>query len=132
MFKTLCFLTITTCNWNLCVIISVSISLLLVKTPYEFYWLLLSYFIWDKVFKNGPSEICGRQPLSNLKWLFKGCLPQILLGPFLNTLPHFFGDKIFLTPCTDSFPIMTLELVTQKIFKNFMKFNHHRFCFNPF
>ena len=28
---------------------------------------------WDKVFKNGPSEI------------FKGCLPQILLGPFLNT-----------------------------------------------
>ena len=20
--------------------------------------------------------------------LFKGCLPQILLGPFLNTLPH--------------------------------------------
>ena len=24
--------------------------------------------IWDKVFKNGPSEICGRQPLKNLKW----------------------------------------------------------------
>ena len=23
--------------------------------------------IWDKVFKNGPSEICGRQPLKNLK-----------------------------------------------------------------
>ena len=22
---------------------------------------------WDKVFKNGPSEICGRQPLKNLK-----------------------------------------------------------------
>ena len=29
---------------------------------------------WDKVFKNGPSKI------------FKGCLPQISLGPFLNTL----------------------------------------------
>ena len=28
---------------------------------------------WDKLFKNGPSQI------------FKGCLPQILLGPFLNT-----------------------------------------------
>ena len=46
---------------------------------------------WDKVFKNGPSEICGRQPLENLKGygllkFFKGCLPQILLGPFLNTL----------------------------------------------
>ena len=25
------------------------------------------HFIWDKVFKNGPSEICRRQPLNNLK-----------------------------------------------------------------
>ena len=24
--------------------------------------------IWDKVFKNGPSKICERQPLKNLKW----------------------------------------------------------------
>ena len=23
--------------------------------------------IWDKVFKTGPSKICGRQPLKNLK-----------------------------------------------------------------
>ena len=23
--------------------------------------------IWDKVFKNGPSKIFGRQPLNNLK-----------------------------------------------------------------
>ena len=57
--------------------------------------------IWAKVFKNGPNKICGRQPLKNLKlydlWsrpyhfnFFKGSLPQILLGPFLNTLPHFF------------------------------------------
>ena len=22
---------------------------------------------WGKVFKNGPSKICGRQPLKNLK-----------------------------------------------------------------
>ena len=22
---------------------------------------------WDKVLKNGPSKICGRQPLKNLK-----------------------------------------------------------------
>ena len=27
-------------------------------------WLQL---IWVKVFKNGPSKICGRQPLKNLK-----------------------------------------------------------------
>ena len=28
-----------------------------------------SHMIWGKVFKNGPSEICGRQPLKNLKEL---------------------------------------------------------------
>ena len=44
------------------------------------------YYIWDKIFKNGPSKICGRQPLKSLKGY--GVLPQILLGPFLNTLSH--------------------------------------------
>ena len=50
--------------------------------------------IWFKVFKNGPSNICGRQPFKKLKCrpyhckCFKGCLPQILLDPFLNTLTH--------------------------------------------
>ena len=31
--------------------------------------------IWDKVFKNGPSQICGRQPLKYMKWygLLKHC-----------------------------------------------------------
>ena len=24
--------------------------------------------IWDKLFKNGPSRICGRQPLKNFTW----------------------------------------------------------------
>ena len=28
---------------------------------------LNGWFIWDKVFKNEPSKICGRQPLQNLK-----------------------------------------------------------------
>ena len=46
----------------------------------------------EQIFKNGPSKTCGRQPLKNLKEYgllkqsFKGCLPQILLDPFLNTL----------------------------------------------
>ena len=26
-----------------------------------------NYFKWDKAFKNGPSKICGRQPLKKLK-----------------------------------------------------------------
>ena len=55
--------------------------------------------IWNKAFKNGPSKICGRQPLKNLLVyglfkqpypfkFFKGCLPQILLGLLLNTLSY--------------------------------------------
>ena len=45
--------------------------------------------LWDKVFKSGPSKICGKQPLKSLKQtisphIFKGCLLQILLGRFLN------------------------------------------------
>ena len=54
---------------------------------------------WDKVFKDRPTKTCGRQPLKNLigygvfkqtisLQIFKGCLPQKLLGPFLNTLSH--------------------------------------------
>ena len=66
-----------------------------------------STFIWVKVFKNGPSKTCGRQPLkirSDMVCLsrsyhfkfFKGCLQQTLLGPFLNTLTHFISDQLVL------------------------------------
>ena len=52
---------------------------------------------WDKVFKNGPRTIYGRQSLKKLNGydmhksdhpfkFFKGCPPQIFFGPFLNTL----------------------------------------------
>ena len=34
--------------------------------------------IWDKVFKNGPSKVCGRQPLKNLKGY--GLLKLTILG----------------------------------------------------
>ena len=46
-----------------------------------------------KVFKNESSKICGRQPLKNCLSgpysfkFFKGCLPQVLLGSFLNIWP---------------------------------------------
>ena len=43
----------------------------------------------DKVFKNGPSKICGSCLSRTYHFkFFKGCLPQILLGTFLNTLSH--------------------------------------------
>ena len=57
------------------------------------YILLAPYkmIIWNKVFKNGPSKICGRQHLKKLKLcgLFKqiivqGCLPHILLAYFIQ------------------------------------------------
>ena len=38
---------------------------------------------WDEVFKNGASKTCGRLP-----FYFQDCLPQILLGPFLNILSN--------------------------------------------
>ena len=47
---------------------------------------------WVKVFKNGPSKICRRQPLKNLKWygLFRQTISlqffQTLFGQFLNNL----------------------------------------------
>ena len=38
---------------------------------------------WDKVFKNRPCKICGRQPLKNLRWYG-------LLGLYLNTSSQIF------------------------------------------
>ena len=38
---------------------------------------------WDKVFKNRPTKS------------FKGCFPQILLGPFLNILSQMFNISYF-------------------------------------
>ena len=62
----------------------------------SYLWCNILKYLWDNPFKKGPSRICGRQPLKNLKWyglkqtillqFFKGYLRQILLGPFLNTL----------------------------------------------
>ena len=37
---------------------------------------------WVKIFKNGPVKFVE----DSLKKCFKGCLPQILLGPFLSIL----------------------------------------------
>ena len=43
---------------------------------------------WVKIFKNGPSKICGRdfKKFEKTSNFFKGSLPQILLGQFLNTV----------------------------------------------
>ena len=46
----------------------------------------LSY-IWDKVFNNGPSKTCGRQPLTNLKGRGLPKADQIPLN-FLKAVFH--------------------------------------------
>ena len=45
-------------------------------------------FIWDKVFKNGPSKNCERKPLKNLKWY--GLLKQTITSNFLKVVFHKF------------------------------------------
>ena len=44
--------------------------------------------IWDKVFKNGPNEICRRQPLKNLMCLV--CLADHITSNFLKAVFHKF------------------------------------------
>ena len=48
--------------------------------------------IWDKLLKNGPSKICGRQPLKNFTWSileyfvsYKGHLKLHVLRLFLGS-----------------------------------------------
>ena len=62
--------------------------------------LAISNTILGKVFNNGQSKICGRQPFKKFEggWsaqsrlypfqFFKGCFPQILLVTFSNILSH--------------------------------------------
>ena len=50
---------------------------------------LVHHFTWDKVLKNGPSKICGRQPLKNLKWyglLFSTNFTWFILEYFFSFL----------------------------------------------
>ena len=37
---------------------------------------LIFHYIWGKVFKNGPSKICGGQPLKNFSWSILKCFAQ--------------------------------------------------------
>ena len=52
--------------------------------------------IWHEVFKNGPSM------LQRTITFFKGCLPQNLLGPFLNTFPHTWMENTWKTSFFES------------------------------
>ena len=65
-------------------------------------------YIWVKVLKNESSNTQADSSKSYHFTFFKGCLPQILLGPFLNTLTHLYQastslikfTKFWKTKCT--------------------------------
>ena len=61
-------------------------------------WNVLCVYLWGKVFKNGPAfkkfeGVWSAGRPHSFKF-FKGCLPQILPGPFLNTLSHIWSISI--------------------------------------
>ena len=48
---------------------------------------------WDKVFKNGPSEICWRQPLKNFTWsILEYFVPNLLI--LMSTLNVYSQERI--------------------------------------
>ena len=63
---------------------------------------------WVKVFKNGPSKICGRQPLKNLKWYLgrKAVLYKLYLVH--SWIPWLLWHLYFLviSICIPSFPFL--------------------------
>ena len=74
---------IDTCNKDL-----LSFGMLSLQEDLQY---LPMIFKWDKVFRNGQSKICGRQPLKiwsrpYVFTIFKGCYQQISLGLFSNAL----------------------------------------------
>ena len=75
-------------NWDLqlrCIETLLAKTVIMIASSFSYYQEIikrgnlesLSKDLWVKVFKNGPSKICGRQPLKNLKW--HGLLRQISL-----------------------------------------------------
>ena len=60
--------------------------------------------IWDKIFKNGPSEICERQHLKNFKWprqfqfkFLKGSFFKIFHKFYLNILTEIYAKSKYLS-----------------------------------
>ena len=51
-------------------------------------WEMLVNFIWDKKIKMDQIKFVDDSLQRIWPQFFKGCLPQILLGPFLNILSH--------------------------------------------
>ena len=70
----------------------------------------------EQIIKNGPSKIYGIQNLNESKpyhsKFFKGCILQILLGPFLNILSHYMAQKCYMW----YFDFLIFNLKVQELF----------------
>ena len=70
--------------------------------------------IWDKVFKSGPSKICGRQPLKNLKGY--GLLKQGMVGLMILRQLFLLCDIIYVLQLNDQSNIQpSLQNVNKKV-----------------
>ena len=58
---------------------------------------LFEAFIWDKVFENGPSKICGRQPLNKIYLVHSWILEPIFLPTLGKELNAWFSNVSFLS-----------------------------------
>ena len=82
----------------------------------------LHKYIRDKVFKNGLSKICGRQPLKNLK-------EYDLLGSFLNNLSHMIYLLQCLVSCEGNFiKLWAILRVTCPTSPNKIMYLPRKFC----
>ena len=70
-----------------------------VSTSYLHYKLMiLCKDIWDKVFKNGPTRICGTQPLKNFTWSILECFVPYFLAHSASKDSCYFKMSLFKIP----------------------------------
>ena len=86
------------------------------------YW--KSNNIWDKVFKNGPSKICGRQPLKITKGMYGLIKADHTTSKFWKAV-----HKFYLAHSWIPFPICNTWKVYEKL-QVLPWFNIVDFCFS--
>ena len=106
-----------------------------IQLLFELFFLILNLPIEQSIFENGPSKICEKQSLKIWRDMVgfrqsKGCPPQILLGPFLNTLCHIYSwhvKKALLYYCSiSSFRFWKVQITCTP----FLFSSYHSWSFN--
>ena len=77
---------------------------------HEFHEIMKVSLSWDKIFKNGPSKIFGRQPLQNMK--VYGLLKARKKWNMFRKITSLFIEEVLKTCCF--FSEVPIELVYEK------------------